>query len=301
MKRSPHFKKEQFLEYKVYVDTTLLAFLLFKYDKKLSRNAIKHLLSSHRVAVNGVPITAFDYPLRKEDVVLVSNNPIASKKAEKVKVLYEDEHILAIDKPTKLLSVASDKEKEKTAYRLASDYIRSKNPKARLYIVHRLDEDTSGVLIFAKDDHYRNKLQDHWQELVIKRGYYAIVEGDDIASEGERRDYLFEDKNNLVHVGHNRAKDKLAITRWKKIAYKPGYALLDVEIDSGRKNQIRVQLGHIGHYVIGDDKYGEPSDPLKRLGLHAYELSFRDPISNKLIRILSKMPQSFKNMFSLKK
>lgn len=299
-KHKPATKRKDLTEFKVYVETTLLDFLLFKYSKNLSRNAIKHLLSNHRVAVNGVPVTKFDYPLRKEDEVIVSKMAIAPKSTPKVKVLFENEKLIAIDKPAKLLSVASDKEKGKTAFRLASAYVSAKDPKARLYVVHRLDEDTSGVLLFSKDYEYKEKLQHHWQDIVRKRGYYAIVEGEDIAPSGELRNYLMEDKNNLMYVGHDKTKGKLAITKWKKIASSNGYSLLDVNIDSGRKNQIRVQLGYIGHHVIGDDKYGEPSNPLGRLGLHAYCLEFVEPDSKKTIRILSQMPKAFQNMFAKK-
>ena len=283
-------------DFKVYKDTTLLEFLLFKMPDTPRKN-VKALLSHHQVAVGGVPVSQFDYPLTKEDVVTVSKFRIAKKTRKDLPILYEDEDILALDKPSGLLSVATEKEKGKTAYRLVSDYVASKNKKARIYVVHRLDEDTSGVLIFAKSQEVREALQKNWQDIVKKRGYYAIVEGPMEKKEDILRDYLEQDDFQLVRVTRNKAQGKLAITHFKVIEEKGAYSLLNVDIASGRKNQIRVQLGHIGHFVIGDDKYGNPTDPLKRLGLHAYELSFTNPLNGKEYDIKSPMPKEFKSLF----
>ena len=165
-------------------------------------------------------------------------------------------------------------------------------------VVHRIDEDTSGVLIFAKNFETREALQNHWQEIVTKRGYYAIVEGEDIPEEQTLKNYLWLDETTFqVRVTKSKKNSKLAITHYKKMAAKNGYALLDVNIDTGRKNQIRVMLGNIGHYIIGDDRYGEPSNPLKRLGLHAYELDFTNPLTGKEYKIKAEMPACFKKLF----
>ena len=283
-------------DYKVYQDTTLLEFLYFKMPDTAKKN-VKALLSHHQVAVGGVPVSQFDYPLTKEDVVTVSKYRIAKKTRRDLPILYEDSDILALDKPSGLLSVATEREKGKTAYRLVSDYVASRDRKARIYVVHRLDEDTSGVLVFAKSQEVREALQHNWQEIVKKRGYYAIVEGAMEKSEDTLRDYLEQDNFQLVRVTKNKTKGKLAITHYKLIETKGPYSLLNVDIDSGRKNQIRVQFGNIGHYVIGDDKYGEPTDPLKRLGLHAYELAFTNPLNGKEYDIKSPMPKEFKSLF----
>ncbi|HBS02451.1 MAG TPA: RluA family pseudouridine synthase [Firmicutes bacterium] len=283
-------------DYTVYKDTTLLEFLFFKMPDTPKKN-VKSLLSHHQVAVGGVPVSQFDYPLTKEDVVTVSKFRIAKKSRKDLPILYEDEDIIALDKPSGLLSVATEKEKGKTAYRLVSDYVAAKNRKSRVYVVHRLDEDTSGVLVFAKSQEVREALQKSWQEIVKKRGDYAIVEGEMEKQEDTLKDYLEQDNFQLVRVSKNKAKGKLAITHFKVIETKGPYSLLNVDIASGRKNQIRVQLGHIGHFVIGDDKYGNPSDPLKRLGLHAYELSFTNPLNGKEYDIKSPMPKEFKSLF----
>ena len=280
-------------EYKVYVETGLLDFLYFKLSNLPKKN-VKTILAKHCVAVNGVPTSQFDYPLVKEDVVTISKTPLAKHNRKDLPIIYEDEDIIAINKPSGLLSVATDREKGRTAYRLISDYVASKNKKERIYVVHRLDEDTSGVLIFAKSNAVKNTLQNSWQEIVKDRGYYAIVEGQMAEKEGTFRDYLDENDLHLVYVTKNKAKGKLAITHYKEIVAKGGYSLLDVHIDSGRKNQIRVQLGSRGHFVVGDDKYGEPSNPLGRLGLHAYSLWFTNPYNGREYHFTADMPESFK-------
>lgn len=282
-------------EWNVYRETTLMEFLLFKMGES-KRKTVKSLLSHHQVAVGGVPVSQFDYKLVPEDVVTVSKRPIARRELHKLPILFEDNDLIAIDKASGLLSVATEREKGKTAYRQVNDYLVAKNRKARIYVVHRLDEDTSGVLIFAKNAETREALQKEWQQVVTKRYYYAIVEGEMEQKEGVLRDYLAQDQFNLVFVTKNPSKGKLAITEYKTIKERDGYALLDVALDSGRKNQIRVQLGNIGHYVVGDDKYGEPSDPLKRLGLHAYELAFTNPLTGKSYDIKAPMPSSFKKL-----
>ena len=153
-------------------------------------------------------------------------------------------------------------------------------------------------MIFAKNFETREALQNHWQEIVTKRGYYAIVEGEDIPEEQTLKNYLWLDETTFqVRVTKSKKNSKLAITHYKKMAAKNGYALLDVNIDTGRKNQIRVMLGNIGHYIIGDDRYGEPSNPLKRLGLHAYELDFTNPLTGKEYKIKAEMPACFKKLF----
>jgi len=285
----------------VHHDCKLLEFLYEKLAPQSKKN-IKHILANHQVSVGGAPVTQFDYQLVKEDEVIVSKNRIAKHERKDLPIMYEDENIIVINKPSGLLSIASDREKGRTAYRLVTDYVTQKNKKDRIFIVHRLDEDTSGVLVFAKNIKTKEALQKNWQDIVLKRGYYAIVEGNMEEKEAEYKDYLGEsDTTHLVYVTKDKVHGKLSITKYKTIKEIKDYSLLDVNIDSGRKNQIRVQLGYRGHYIIGDDKYGEPSNPLKRLGLHAYELSIKNPLDGKVYDFKSEMPESFKSMFFGKK
>ncbi len=282
--------------YVVRHETDLLSFVKEKLPGQSERN-VRRIIANHQVAVGGAPVSLFSFRLYPEDEVTLAWEPIRKKKRKNLPIIYEDEHIIAIDKPSGLLSVASDKEKKSTAYRMMSDYLTMNDRSARLFVVHRLDEDTSGVLLFAKDRATQEKLQKHWNDIVTKRGYYAIVEGSMEKKEATLKDYLFEDKTNLMRVAHGPKGAKLAVTEYKTMAEKGGYSLLDVDIKTGRKNQIRVQLGHIGHFVVGDDKYGEPSDPLKRLGLHAYRLTLVSPEDGREIDLRSPMPGPFRKMF----
>lgn len=277
-------------------ETTLLPFLMEKMG--LSNTITRHIIAGQQVSVGGAPVTLFNFKLYPEDEVLVSYNKIKKHAApHQLDIIYEDDDIIAINKPSGLLSIASDREKGHTAYRYVSDYLTAKDRNARIFVVHRLDEDTSGVLIFAKNFEVREAMQNHWNEIVTKRGYYAVVEGEGMPDSGRYEDYLAENSLHLVYVTKNKKEGKLCITNFKKMAEKNGLTLLDIDIETGRKNQIRVQLGHRGHHVIGDDKYGEPVNPINRLGLHAYELALTNPLNGKSYDFKTEMPNSMKSLF----
>lgn len=283
-------------EFKVHEDCLLLDFLLSKYPK-LSRNAVKSLLSNHQVSVDGAPVSQYNLQLTKEDTVIVSKMRISKKVRNNLPIIFENNEFVVINKPSGLLSIASDREKARTAYRMVNDYVQQKDKHNRIYVVHRLDEDTSGVLVFAKNPETKELLQKNWNDIVRVRGYYAIVEGQMENKEDTYIDYLKENALNLMYVTNDRKNGKKCITHYKVMKQNKNYSLLDVTIDSGRKNQIRVQMGHRNHYVIGDDKYGEPSNPLKRLGLHAYNLTFVHPKTKKVYEFKAPMPNEFEQLF----
>lgn len=279
-------------------ETCLLDFLKEKIPNQSQHN-ICRIIANHQVAVGGAPVSLFKYKLYPDDEVIVSYNRIAKHQRKDLPIIYEDDDIIAINKPSGLLSIASDREKGRTAYRLISDYVTQKDRNARIFVVHRLDEDTSGVLIFAKNWETKEALQNNWQDIVKKRGYYAIVEPNDIPEKGHLENYLATDEVTFnVYVTKDKKKGKLCITDYKKITTNKKYALLNVNISTGRKNQIRVQLGHQGYYIIGDDRYGDPSNPIKRLGLHAYELDFTNPLTHKAYKLNCSIPPSFKKLMA---
>ena len=283
-------------EFKVHEDCELLEFLLSKYPK-LSRNAVKSLLSNHQVSVDGAPVSQYNLKLTKEDTVIVSKTRISKKTRANLPIIFENENFIVIDKPSGLLSVASNREKGRTAYRMVNDYVQQKDKHNRIFVVHRLDEDTSGVLMFAKNAHTKEILQKNWNDIVIKRGYYAVVEGKLEKKTDTFVDYLKENSLNLMYVTNDKKNGKKCTTSYKVMKENDKYSLLDINIDSGRKNQIRVQFGYRGHYVIGDDKYGQPSNPLKRLGLHAYNLVFKDPETGRIWDFKSPIPEIFTKLF----
>jgi 23S rRNA pseudouridine1911/1915/1917 synthase len=279
-------------QYKVTKECELLEFLLETF-KNQSRNSVKSLLSSHRVSVDGAPTSQFNFKLYPEDTVIISNAPIRRKTRSNLPIIYEDDDIIVINKPSGLLSIASDNEKSSTAYRMLSDYVQQKDKHNRIFVVHRLDEDTSGVLMVAKNVKIQQALQNNWNDIVKKRGYYAIVEGEMEKKSDTIKSYLKKNSQNLMYSSKKAGDGQLAITHYKVMKSNGTYSLLDVNIDTGRKNQIRVHLGEKGHFIIGDDKYGKPANPIKRLGLHAYELDLIHPLTGKLMKFTSPMPKEF--------
>ena len=291
-------------EYKVTRQTTLLEFLLEKMSST-SRNNIKGLLSRKQVLVDGSVVSQFDFELTKGDSVQISKYPmtvtktmIGKHKKSPLKILFEDDNIIVIDKPSGLLSIATDNEKEATAYRMLMDYVREKDKHNRIFVVHRLDKDTSGVLMVAKNEKYRDALQNNWNDIVKTREYIAIVEGNLEEKSGTIRSWLRETKTNLMYSSHKKGDGQEAITHYRVSKETMRYSMLNVNIDTGRKNQIRVHMSDIGHKVIGDDKYQSTKNPLKRLGLHAYKLEFIDPITKELRSFKANIPGDFSRFFA---
>jgi 23S rRNA pseudouridine1911/1915/1917 synthase len=201
---------------------------------------------------------------------------------------------MVVDKPAGLLSIATGTEREKTAYWILAEYLRQKGEKRRPAAAHRLDRDTSGLMVFAKSDRMKKALMEHWNDAVAKRRYIALAEGKFVRGEksgaGDKADEgiidapLGEDRGGRVVV---RPGGKDARTRWKLLIRGKGYSLLSLELETGRRNQIRAHLFFLGHPVAGDKKYGAKTDPLGRLALHAEALSFYHPASGKLLEFVS--------------
>ena len=297
-KRFEHHSKDYsgINEYPVNKDSELLEFLL-ETLKGQSRNSVKSLLTNHRVSIDGAPISQYNFKLYKGDVVIISKTPIHKKTRSNLPIIYENNEMIVINKPSGLLSIASDKEKGSTAYRMLTDYVQQKDKHNRIFVVHRLDEDTSGVLMVAKNPELQKALQDNWNDLVKSRGYYAIVDGIMKEKSGTIKSYLKKNSQNMMYSSKKAGDGQFSVTHYKVIMENGNYSLLDVHIDSGRKNQIRVHLGDLGHNVIGDDKYGNPTNPIKRLGLHAYELILTHPLTGKELKFIAPTPKEFKTLF----
>lgn len=291
--------KKIFHDYDVNEESLLMEFLL-KTLSNQSRNNIKTLLSNRQILVNKVTQTKFNYELKKGDKVTVSLNPDGHKTKTSCpfQILYEDKNYIAINKPSGVLSVnLDDKSNNKNAFYMMQQYVKEINPKNNLFIVHRIDKDTSGVLLFTKNIDAVEVLQNDWNDLVIDREYDAICEGIFNKKEGTKISYLVEGNTKLVYSIKDETKGKKAITNYKVISEKNNLSLVKVNIETGRKNQIRVHMKELSHPVVGDKKYHSNLDPLKRLGLHAHTLSFNDPFSSKEIKIVAPTPMEFKKLF----
>ncbi|MFA5235496.1 MAG: RluA family pseudouridine synthase [Bacilli bacterium] len=294
-KRDPYSQ-----EFRVKKTSGLLEFLLENMTG-VSRNNVKGLLKRRQVAVDGAPVAQFDFEVVPGDIVMIGKERLERRSTRPtIDIIYEDEEMIAINKPHGLLSIASDKEKEATAYRQVTAHVRTTDPKARVFVVHRIDQDTSGVLLFVKNNRLRDLWQDQWNDLVTKRGYYAVVVGQPSSDKDTLRHYLKETTTHMMYVSDRPGDGQLAVTHYQVMKTNSQYSLLDVTIDSGRKNQIRVQLRHIGHPIVGDDKYDTLLNPIDRLGLHAYHLSLKHPETGRLYEFKATMPPSFTNLFKNK-
>lgn len=282
--------------YTVDKPTTLLPFLLDSVKGK-SRNNVKSLLSRRLVAVDGMPVSRFDTPLSPGQQVSIL--PVSAPRAEALPfpVLYQDEHLIVVNKPAKLLSVANDKEKIRTAYHMVTDYVKARRVGERVFIIHRLDRDTSGVLMFARDPETKELFQSRWNDIITRRGYLAVVEGVPRPDRDTIRSFLVETDTHLSFSGAPGKGAKEAVTSYQVIKAANGYSLLDINIETGRKNQIRVHMKELGCPVAGDKQYGARTNPIGRLCLHAAELSFTHPATGEPVTFKAKMPRDFNRVF----
>ena len=260
----------------------------------ISNKTVKNYIKHEMVLVDDKIVTNSSLTLKAGSIVTIFSKKRVIPKID-LKIIYEDDELIAIDKPSGLLSISNSKEKEITAFRIVSDYIKTYNKYARLFVVHRLDEQTSGVLLFAKNEKIKKELQKRWSELVKLREYICVVKG----KTPEKQDiesYLTMNHFQIVHSTKNKEIGALAITHYERLKYKNTYSLLRVNIDTGRRNQIRVHLSESGFPIVGDKKYGSKSNPIERLALHASCLKLIDPRSNKLLTINAETPSEITSL-----
>ena len=215
-------------------------------------------------------------------------------KKGKMDILYEDKYIIIINKPAHLLTISTEKEKNRTLFSYVYDYLKKKNKNNKVFIVHRLDKDTSGIIMFAKDEKTKFYLQDNWDS--FKRNYVAIVEGKVKKKKGVLKSYLQETKT-LYTYSVNDKNGKLAITEYEKVLENNQYTMLSLNLKTGRKNQIRVQLSDMGNPIVGDKKYGAKKNPIRRMALVANTLEFIHPKTHEKIVIDIDIPSSFIQLF----
>ncbi len=252
-----------------------------------SKNNIKSLLKNECVYVNNKLVTKYNYIVNKNDVIVIGKN--IKKDNFNLKIIYEDNDIIVVDKPTKILTISNDKEKEKTLYREVSNYL--KKEKKKVFVIHRLDFDTSGVIMFAKSQKVQQLYQDNWNNLAKVREYTAVVQGK-TNNKGHIESYLKMSKSLQVYSSKN--KDGLfSITDYERIKFNDKYSMLKILISTGRRNQIRCHMYDIGHPIVGDLRYKSKDNSLGRLALHANRLEIINPISNKLMIFTSEIPKEF--------
>lgn len=261
------------MEFVVEKEEELLKFL-YNNITKYSKKEIKNFLTHESVLVNDKVVTKYNYVLKEKSIVKVN----IYNKSKNIDIIYEDKDIIVVNKKEGILTVANDND-DITMYRLVSDYVKTKSKKNKIFVVHRLDKETSGVLMFAKNEKIKYLYQDNWDSLVLERQYVAIVDGKTKES-GTIKSYLAENKNHYVYSSK---EGKLAITHYKKIKANDKYTWLLINIDTGRKNQIRVHMKDLNHPIVGDLKYGKKDSKYKRLCLHASKIVVKNPITNKVM------------------
>ncbi|MDW0110259.1 RluA family pseudouridine synthase [Sporosarcina aquimarina] len=293
MRNNSKQQSAQAMQYTVKEEQTLLPFLLLSVKK--SRNAVKGILSRGQVSVNGELTTQHDKSLNVGDSVEITTNEATKKEQELtgLSIMYEDDSIIVIDKEAGLLSMAAKDKKETTAFSELSTYVRKANRNHRVFIVHRLDRETSGVMVFAKTEDVKKMLQDNWEQAVQHRGYIALVEGKVRQETGEIISWLKETRTFKVYSNPTDNGGQKAITRYKRLQANAQFSLLELKLETGRKNQIRVHMEEIGHSVAGDKKYGASTNPLKRLGLHAVRLTMIHPVTKEEHTFISDPPTAF--------
>ncbi|NEZ45181.1 RluA family pseudouridine synthase [Paenibacillus alvei] len=291
--KPPHRTPPKAREYTVQEPAELLSFLLNTVEN-MGRNSIKSALARGQISVNGQAITAYNHPLQPGQVVSLSKEKIVEAPPfVGLSILHEDDDIIVIHKEAGLLSIASEHEKEMTAYHQLTTHVRLQHPSNRIFVVHRLDRDTSGVMMFAKKEDVKQLLQNNWKEIVHERSYVALVEGKVRQPEGTISSWLKEMKTLKMYSSPYPNDGQHAVTHYKTLEANSAYSLLEVHLETGRKNQIRVHMEDLGHPIVGDKKYGAKSRGLGRLGLHARILAFSHPTTGAPMRFDTGIPKPF--------
>ena len=273
----------------------LLEFL-FSEHPDTKKKQVRTWLKFGCIAVNDRPVTRFDYKLKPGDKVTIRSKGLAapeSKLPSGIRIRHEDDDLLVIEKPAGLLSIASAGEQDKTAYAALTNHVRGGNERsrARIWIVHRLDRETSGLMVFAKSEKAKVALQEGWE--AVEKKYLAMVEGIPPSESGRFDSHLDESNPLKVYVAPEGPNTRHALTRYRVMKKSDATALVELTLETGRRNQIRVQLAEAGCPIVGDKKYGAETNPIRRVALHASALRFLHPITRAPMRFESPLPGEF--------
>ena len=295
MIRKNPYTQEKYAHYRVAESAPLLEWLLA--NLKESRSKVKATLQNRGIKVNGKCVTQFDHPLQAGDKVSVSKSKKNDQfRSRYVKIVYEDRFLVVVEKNTGILSMAAG-HASLNVKTVLDDYFRMTRQKCTAHVVHRLDRDTSGLMIYAKDMQTEQLLERDWHNIVYDRRYIAVVSGEMEQDEGTVANWL---KDNKAYVTYSSPVDnggKYAVTHFHVLDRTVAYSLVEYRLETGRKNQIRVHSADMGHPVCGDVKYGNGDDPLHRLCLHAYVLCFHHPVTHQRMEFETPVPATFRHLF----
>lgn len=281
-------------------DSALLRYM-YENMQGQSRSAVKAYLTRGQVTVNGQSTTAFDYPVHKGDRIMIHDKGIMVKKRggekdTRVKIVFEDDWLIVVDKRSGVLSMSTGRPGETTAYSLLSDYVKRVYGKdSKIFIVHRIDRETSGLIIFSKDEKTKHALQENWNSSVLERKYCAILEGRPPENQGTVHSWLSENPKSLkVTSSPTDDGGKESVTHYRVLSHGKHYSLVEFELETGRKHQIRVHSALLGCPVTGDRRYGAADNPAGRIALHARSIVFRHPVTGKVVSFDTGLPNIFK-------
>lgn len=295
---APQFRPDRILSWRNDSEETIpLLEFVGTMAKEASRTDIKSWLKHGQIMVDGEVSTAFDTPVSPgAEVKVNTSRAFIRLRHPRLKLLYEDDDVIVVEKGYGLLSVGipnPGKKKIESAYDILREYLKKKDPRNKLYVVHRLDRDTSGVMMFAKTEEAQETLRHNWNNFVLERLYVALLEGFVKEEEGVIKSRLTENSQYLVYSTEREDEGKLAVTRFKVAGRGHGLSLVEFSLDTGRKNQIRVHTSEMGHPICGDRKYGAKQSRMNRLCLHAKTLRFAHPVTRKDMYFESPVPQGF--------
>ncbi len=285
----------KYTTYRVSEPGELMEFLMKKMAG-ISRTRVKALLTNRVVLVDNTIQTLYNYPLQPGMCVQISREKHKHEfHHPMLKILYEDAYIIVVEKKEGLLSVATERQKERTAQHILNEYVKRIHKGNRIYVVHRLDRETSGIMMYAKDEKTQHTLRDNWHDLVRDRRYVTIVQGEMEQDEGTVCSWLTDRK---LYVSSSPTDDggKYSVTHYHTIKRANGFSLLELQLETGRKNQIRVHMQSLGHPVVGDERYGCEMNPLGRLALHAFKLCFYHPVTHEWMEFETPYPTPFKTL-----
>lgn len=290
------YAASKYIELPVREESTLLDFLLKQMG--ISRNRAKDLLSGRAVSVDRKLTTRHDTPLRVGEVVRVSRHRQSTMLLNKyVKIVYEDKNIVVIEKSEGILSMASSP-KQYCIKKVLDEYFDKRHFKCTAHVVHRLDRETSGLMIYAKDIETAKILEDNWHEMVYDRRYIALLCGSMKQEGGTVQSWLRESKSLVTYSSPTDNGGKFAVTHYHRLKSSDDFSLVEMKLETGRKNQIRVHMADLGYPVAGDQKYGNGRDPIHRLALHAFRLNFIHPITHEEMQFETPIPKEFLKFFN---
>lgn len=290
------YAASKYIELPVREESTLLDFLLKQMG--ISRNRAKDLLSGRAVSVDRKLTTRHDTPLRVGEIVRVSRHRQSTMLLNKyVKIVYEDKNIVVIEKSEGILSMASSP-KQYCIKKVLDEYFEKRHFKCTAHVVHRLDRETSGLMIYAKDIETAKILEDNWHEMVYDRRYIALLCGSMKQEGGTVQSWLRESKSLVTYSSPTDNGGKFAVTHYHRLKSSDDFSLVEMKLETGRKNQIRVHMADLGYPVAGDQKYGNGRDPIHRLALHAFRLNFIHPITHEEMQFETPIPKEFLKFFN---